>query len=73
MSFSNKNILVIGGAGFVGSNLCYKLLESNPNSLTVVDNLLSAEADNSPRDNRLGFIVGSIADDRVLQKIGSDP
>ncbi len=72
MSFSNKNIIVIGGAGFVGSNLCYKLLESNLNSLTVVDNLLSAEADNLPRDNRLDFIVGSIADDRVLQKIGAD-
>lgn len=72
MSFSNKNILVIGGAGFVGSNLCYKLLESNLNSLTVVDNLLSAEADNLPRDNRLDFIMGSISDDRVLQKIGAD-
>ena len=72
MSFSNKNILVIGGAGFVGSNLCYKLLESNLNSLTVVDNLLSAEADNLPRDDRLDFIVGSIADDRVFQKIGAD-
>ena len=72
MSFSNKNILVIGGAGFVGSNLCYKLLESNLNSLTVVDNLLSAEADNLPRDNRLDFIVGSIGDDRVLQNISSD-
>ena len=72
MSFSNKNILVIGGAGFVGSNLCYKLLESNLNSLTVVDNLISAEADNLPRDNRLDFIAGSIADDRVLQKIGSN-
>lgn len=72
MSFANKNILVIGGAGFVGSNLCYKLLESNINSLTVVDNLLSAEPDNLPRDNRLDFIEGSIANDRVLQKIGVD-
>lgn len=72
MNFSNKNILVTGGAGFVGSNLCYKLLQDDIYSITVVDNLLSAEADNLPQDNRLDFIVGSIADDRVLKKMGTD-
>ncbi len=72
MNFSNKNILLIGGAGFVGSNLCYKLLEDDIQSLVVVDNLLSAEVDNLPRDKRISFVLGSIADDRILQKVGKN-
>lgn len=72
MSYAKSKILVVGGAGFVGSNLCYKLLEDNPDSVVVVDNLLSAEAKNLPDDKRLNFICGSIADDRVLAKIGTD-
>lgn len=72
MSFTGKNILVVGGAGFVGSNLCHKLVENNVGSVTVVDNLLSAEVDNLPKDERLSFVLGSIADDRILQKIGKN-
>src|SRR3989338_17001 len=68
--FENKKILVVGGAGFVGSNLCYQLLYDGASSITVVDNLLSAETDNLPQDNRLLFILGSIADDRILTKVG---
>ncbi len=71
MNFSNKNVLIIGGAGFVGSNLCHKLLETDVSAITVVDNLLSAEADNLPQDKRLKLIVGSIADERILQRIGT--
>ena len=70
MDFCNKNVLVIGGAGFVGSNLCYKLLAHSINSITVVDNLLSSELENLPQDRRLDFILGSIADDQILKKIG---
>jgi nucleoside-diphosphate-sugar epimerase len=71
MSFINKNILVIGGAGFVGSNLCYKLLELDIKSLTIVDNLLSSEMKNLPEDKRLNFVLGSIADDNILQTVGN--
>lgn len=72
MRFSDQNILVVGGAGFVGSNLCHQLLERNAESITVVDNLLSAEAINLPEDERLKLIVGSIADDRVLAKLSKE-
>ena len=41
--FTNANILVVGGAGFVGSNLVRKLLPESPRKVDVVDNLLSAE------------------------------
>lgn len=65
-SFQGKNILVVGGAGFVGSNLVKRLLELDAAQLHVVDNLLSAELSNLPDDRRVGFIEGSIADDAVL-------
>jgi UDP-glucose 4-epimerase len=66
----NKEVLVIGGAGFVGSNLCYKLIETNIKSITVVDNLLSAERDTLPQDKRINFIKGSIVENDVLKRIG---
>lgn len=72
MRFKDTRILVVGGAGFVGSNLCYRILQDQVASVTIVDNLLSAEADNIPQDERITFIMGSIADDRVLTKLGHD-
>lgn len=39
---------------------------------SVVDNLLSAESENLPRCRRLTFVMGSIADDKVLKKIGTN-
>lgn len=67
---SNSNILIVGGAGFVGSNLVKMILSANDSSLvTVVDNLLSAERANLPENERLNFIEGSIADDSILARI----
>lgn len=70
--FKNQSILVIGGAGFVGSNLCHRLLQEAPGQITVVDNLLSAELENLPQDKKMHLVFGSIAEDRVLEKIGKD-
>ena len=65
------NVLVVGGAGFVGSNLCKKLLESDINSLIIVDNFLSSVSESLPMDQRTKFLLGSIADDKVLKQVGS--
>jgi UDP-glucose 4-epimerase len=70
--FLNKKVLVVGGAGFVGSNLCFQLLNEQASSITIVDNLLSAELDNIPSDKRIKFIYGSIADDHILSVVGTD-
>ena len=64
--WENATVLVVGGAGFVGSNLVRALLERGSARVAVVDNLLSAERDNMPPDPRTDFREGSIADDRVL-------
>ncbi len=59
-------ILVVGGAGVVGSNLVREVLCSACRGIVVVDNLLSSERMNLLDDCRLRFIEGSIADDRIL-------
>ena len=41
MQLKNKNILISGGAGFIGSNLVDYFLENN--TLTVLDNLLTGK------------------------------
>ncbi len=57
---------VVGGAGFVGSNLCRSLLARGAGAIHIVDNLLSAERINLPDDPRVRFTEGSISDDGVL-------
>lgn len=65
--------LIVGGAGFVGSNLAHYLLtERDPSELWIVDNLLSSETVNVPNDPRVRFVVGSIADERILQRLPRD-
>jgi nucleoside-diphosphate-sugar epimerase len=66
LTFKNTTILVVGGAGFVGSNLVHQLLEEKPKQIIVVDNLLSSETANIPSDDRVQFLFGSIAEDKIL-------
>jgi len=44
-SISNKKILVTGGAGFIGSNLCVALLQMN-NTVVCLDNFATGKREN---------------------------
>ena len=68
----DTDVLVVGGAGFVGSNLVLELLGRGARRVLVIDNLLSAERENVPSDPRVEFDEGSIADDRVLEKLADE-
>lgn len=71
-TFSGQTVLVVGGAGFVGSNLVLQLLDADAERVLVVDNLLSSEVGNVPDDPRVEFILGSIADQRLLSRLPAD-
>ena len=72
VSFSGAKVLVVGGAGFVGSNLVHQLLEQSPREIIVVDNLLSSDVANIPGDPRVRFVFGSITDDKILAGLPED-
>jgi nucleoside-diphosphate-sugar epimerase len=62
-------LLVVGGAGFVGSGLVRLLLAEGAEHVLVVDNLLSSERENLPDDPRVELVEASIADDEVLASL----
>jgi nucleoside-diphosphate-sugar epimerase len=70
--YVGDKILVVGGAGFIGSNLVKRLLELSARRIVVVDNLLSAERINLPDVPEIEFIEGSITDDAILSRLHDD-
>jgi UDP-glucose 4-epimerase len=72
-TLKNAKILIVGGAGFVGSNLCHHILDKHdPKEIWIIDNLLSSEISNVPEDSKVNLIFGSVVDDRVLAKLPDD-
>jgi UDP-glucose 4-epimerase len=70
--FAGSRALVVGGAGFVGSNLVRRLLELDSGYVLVVDNLLSSERENLPDDPRIELVEGSITDEGILAALPAD-
>ena len=70
--FESSKILIVGGAGFVGSNLAHYLCKSNPSKIFIVDNLISSDVTNLPKSDFVEFIYGSINKQEILYRIPKD-
>ena len=64
----NAKILIVGGAGFVGSNLVFKLLNYKIKNIFIIDNLLSADISNIPKDKRVIIFKGSVTNQNIPHK-----
>jgi UDP-glucose 4-epimerase len=74
-SIENSNILVIGGAGFIGSHIVDQLLEEPVAKVTVLDNFVRGRRENlsqAVRDDRVELIDGSVLDRDLLRQLMSN-
>ena len=49
-----KTILIAGGCGFIGSNLCIRLLSEN-NKIICIDNLFSGKIKNLKQTSLINY------------------
>jgi len=68
-SYENKIILVTGGAGAIGTNLCTRLCDAGAKMVVVLDDLSSGYTWNMPKRKNIMFIKGDVADDVYLKRV----
>ena len=68
-SYQNSTILVTGGAGAIGGNLCRKLSSLGAKKVIILDNLSSSYAWNIPQSDNVIFVQGDILDDAMLKRV----
>lgn len=66
--YDGKTILITGGAGAIGGNLCKSLSKLNAKKIIILDNLSSSYEWNIPTAKNIVFIKGSILDDELLKR-----
>jgi nucleoside-diphosphate-sugar epimerase len=67
--YEGEVVLVTGGAGCIGSNLCKKLAELNAERVIILDDLSSAYEWNIPKAKNIVFVNGSVLDDEMLKRV----
>ncbi|RQW81153.1 MAG: NAD-dependent epimerase/dehydratase family protein [Methanothrix sp.] len=67
--YDGKTILVTGGAGAIGGNLCRKLSELNAEKVIILDDLSSSYKWNIPQAKNIMFVKGSVLDDEMLKRV----
>jgi len=70
--YEGKTVLVTGGAGAIGTNLCRKLAELGAKKVIILDDLSSAYEWNIPKAKNIKFVKGSVLDDEMLKRVFKD-
>jgi UDP-glucose 4-epimerase len=71
----NSSVLVIGGAGFVGSHIVDQLLDESVRKIVVLDNFVRGTRRNlelALNDERVELVEGSVTDCDLLRKLMSE-
>ena len=67
--YNEETILVTGGAGCIGGNLCKTLSELNAHKVIILDNLSSAYEWNIPQADNIEFVNGDVLNDEDLKRV----
>ena len=66
--YSNRRILITGGAGCIGSNLTKALLRAEPEKIVIIDDFSASYEWNLPGDSKVILIRGSIIDEEKMKR-----
>jgi len=68
-AYKDQIILVTGGAGAIGSNLCRALADTGSKLVIILDDLSSGYTWNIPQKSNIMFVQGSVNDDIALKRV----
>lgn len=71
-AYRGKRVLITGGAGCIGSNLCRSLLEAGAKQVVLLDDLSAGPPWNLPCSDRSTFFHGSVTDSKTLERTLAD-
>lgn len=67
--YKDKVILVTGGAGAIGTNLCAALADIGAKMVIILDDLSAGHTWNIPSRKNIMFVKGCITDDVMLKRV----
>jgi UDP-glucose 4-epimerase len=70
LDFTNKKVLVTGGAGFIGSHIVLHLIELGA-SVIALDDLSFGQESNIPKNNKVEFVKDSVTNKKTINKLVS--
>jgi len=68
MDLTGKRLVLIGGAGFIGSHIAEQLLAKPVREIVVIDNFCRGKRENLPTDSRLTVIEDDMTDPYFTRK-----